>query len=119
MKTKINTFTNSQDRIVLATNNQLIKENISILYKIIEGSKEATYIKLAGYGRSFGSPEYTFEFWGFNSLEEALIAEMDLIEEKRMKEKQNVQLEIHPMDQIKYAPTTLDNLIDELELEVA
>jgi len=90
MKITINSYSKNNGDITLLTENVNIRKNIFILYKLIDETIKTNYVFLKGYKNKSGIIQYTFEFWGFDTFEEALQAERDLIEMESMKSVPNI-----------------------------
>lgn len=76
MNTKtIQTKINENGSIFFQTNNKELKPFMSFLKDLAMNRTRSNYVKVKGYKKSFGNPAYTFEFWGANTLEEALYKE--------------------------------------------
>lgn len=72
MKTTINSRINANGSYSLTTNNEALKKHLSILFQIIENKTTSKYVKLSKIKFKNGQKAYEFEFWGGNTLHEAL-----------------------------------------------
>lgn len=99
MKTKIiNTMVNSRGDVKLISSNKNMKDKMYFLYKILNKEVETEYVKLKEYKRNFGTPTYIFEFWGFDTFEEAVYEDIQLNEINKIEKKINNLKEINKDD---------------------
>lgn len=76
MNTKtIQTKINENGILFLQTNNKELKPFLPFLKDLVMNRTRSNYVKVKGYKKSFGNSAYVFEFWGANTLEEALFKE--------------------------------------------
>ena len=63
----ITTFNNK-----LTTNNESLKPFLRLLQQIIDKETRSKYVTLISYRSNFGNPAYEFQFWGADTLAQAI-----------------------------------------------
>jgi len=72
MKQIINSRMNANGTYSLTTNNEELKGHLGILFQIIEHKTTSKYVKLSGIKSKNGQEAFEFDFWGADTLHEAL-----------------------------------------------
>lgn len=64
---------------------EITPKHLRVLKRIAEGDLISELIRPISYGSNFGNPTYTFTFYFYDSLYEALNKELENVEKERMK----------------------------------